>query len=102
MDCKIERNGERTAVFLAGQLVEGDRRSFETVIDTLVEAGAREIEIDLSRLTYMDSIGLGLLVTLHGRARHLGTSVVLKQPNGNVREFLESAAIDRLMPTVHV
>lgn len=97
MEFKLEKRDQQTVLHLAGQLLECDRAPFESLIPKLVASDTKLIEIDLSQLTYMDSIGLGLLVTLHGRAKQIGASVVLKLPQGDVRELLESAAIDRLM-----
>jgi len=100
MEYKIERSEGRTALHLSGQLLESDRSAFEALFPKLVEFGASQIEIELSLLGYMDSIGLGLLVTLHGWAKRTGIPVVLKQPKGDVRELLISASIDRLMPII--
>ncbi|MBI1207549.1 MAG: anti-sigma factor antagonist [Azospirillum sp.] len=97
MQHQIEKHASSIEFRLAGELVSTDRKTFEAAIPDLLETSPREIVVDLKRLSYMDSVGLGMLVTLYERARNNGAAVVLRQPQGTVKKLLETAAFDRLM-----
>lgn len=81
---------------LRDQLTFGDRGAFETVIDKLLVRRKARITTDLNNLDYMDSAGLGMLLTLRDRAQQEGVQVVLRNPRADVRELLDLACFDTL------
>nr|WP_281396715.1 STAS domain-containing protein [Roseospira visakhapatnamensis] len=86
---------------LSDQLVDADRAAFERVVMQVVGSGARMIEVDFKDLTYMDSAGLGLLLTLREQAEKARAKVILANPKGSVREILELARFDTLFSIQH-
>jgi len=93
---EIKTELDRTILVLSDQLVDADRAAFERVVAQVVGSGARTIEVDFAGLTYMDSAGLGLLLTLREQAEKSRAQVVLTNPTGAVREILELARFDTL------
>ncbi len=81
---------------LRDQLTFADRDPFDGVIDKLLARRARRVAIDLTQLDYMDSAGLGMLLTLRDRAERADTEVVLRNPRSEVRELLVLACFDTL------
>ncbi len=75
--CDVEPNRDCVHVVPRGEL------DFETVtvveerLDELLDAGFREVVLDLRRLTFMDSTGLHLIIRTVGRADGDGTRFVL-------------------------
>jgi N-acetylglucosaminyldiphosphoundecaprenol N-acetyl-beta-D-mannosaminyltransferase len=59
------------------------------------------LALDLSGVTFMDSAGIGQLVTLYrGRVRS-GAGMVLISPSAPVRALLAALKLDRLIPTAN-
>lgn len=78
------------------QLVSADRETFDGVIDKLLARRSKAASVDLSGLDYMDSAGLGMLLTLRDRADRAGTDVLLRNPRAEVRQLMELACFDSL------
>lgn len=81
---------------LRDQLTFSDRDPFDGVIDKLLARKARRVFIELSQLDYMDSAGLGMLLTLRDRAERETVEVTLRNPRAEVRELLTLACFDTL------
>jgi HptB-dependent secretion and biofilm anti anti-sigma factor len=60
------------------------------------EAVVRRIEIEMSRLEYLDSAALGMLMLLNERAKLVEKSITLVNPSGVVSQVLEVANFNRL------
>nr|WP_241004096.1 STAS domain-containing protein [Magnetospirillum aberrantis] len=86
---------------LRDQLTFADREVFDNVIDKLLARQRRVVAVDLSALDYMDSAGLGMLLTLRDRAERVGADVVLRRPRSEVRELLVLACFDTLFKIEH-
>jgi len=96
MDKQVEKSGDKTVISLSGQLIETDRLEFSGMISNVFASGAKDIELNMAGLSYMDSIGLGLLVTLRDEAEKNDAVVRITGPQGKVKELLEMARFDIL------
>ncbi|MBI2235929.1 MAG: STAS domain-containing protein [Magnetospirillum sp.] len=81
---------------LRDQLTFSDREAFDGVIERIVRSGGRQAAIDLNQLDYMDSAGLGMLLTLRDGAERAGIEVRLTRAKGEVKELLTLACFDSL------
>ncbi len=98
MDLKISCRGGRGVIHLIGQLWE--REDFGAFLDAaneLLEQKCSALVVDLSRLTFVSSQGLGAFVKTYTRARDADCAFVLYKPLGSVREVMELAGFDRFM-----
>jgi HptB-dependent secretion and biofilm anti anti-sigma factor len=97
MKYEIIEGGRGATLVLRDQLTFSDRDGFDTVIDRLLGKGSsRVVVVDLAQLDYMDSAGLGMLLTLRDRAEKTGVEARLAKPKGDVRELLALACFDTL------
>ena len=62
-----------------------------------IDAGDRVI-VDLTGVTFIDSSGVGVLVTALERARPTGTTLVVVAPHPRVRKVFEITGLDGLLP----
>ncbi len=69
------------------------RQNYE---DILATPGIREIAVDLSRVEYIDSSALGMLLLLREKAMDRNIRVDLEHAHGAVRSVLEVANFGRL------
>lgn len=70
--------------------------SFREKIDELVAEGADVILIDLQDVTFIDSSGLGLLVTALKRIRSVKGRLCICSTNEQVRMLFELTSMDRV------
>ncbi|HLO78848.1 MAG TPA: STAS domain-containing protein [Magnetospirillum sp.] len=96
MKYEITDDEKGPTLILKNQMTFSDREVFDSIIDKLLARNRRRISVDLHGLEYMDSAGLGMLLTLRDRAERCGAEVVLRRPQSEVRELLVLACFETL------
>lgn len=96
MKYEIIDGTEIPTLVLRDQLTFSDRERFDAVIDKLLARRKPLVAVDLAGLDYMDSAGLGMLLTLRDRADKAQAQVKLLRPKGEVGELLVLACFDSL------
>lgn len=96
MRYEITDHADGPVLVIKDQLTFADRDSFDSVIDKLLARKAVHGTVDLAHLEYMDSAGLGMLLTLRDRAEKASMLVRLINPKAEVRELLVLACFDSL------
>lgn len=96
MPFQIETAGDVVVVAVVGQLVVGNRQEFKQSVLDEVERGARRILVDFSETGYVDSSGLGALVSLNKRLREAGGELRLTALNEDMRTLFELTRLDTL------
>ncbi len=94
----LTRTDDLLVVDVDGQLVVGNRHEFKQAILDQVEQGARTVVVDFSRSPYIDSSGLGALVSLGKRLREAGGDLRLTGLNDDLRTLFELTRLDALFP----
>ena len=85
---------------LDGRLVLGkESTGLRAMIDDLLAAGATRIVINLERVNYVDSAGLGALIETHRKTKAKGGRLVLCNLGPKLRQALEIA---RLQPMFEI
>ena len=86
-----------TVVELTGHLNLGNElMSLESSIKRMIEAGARKLVIDVARLDYIDSAGIGMLVGCNGQMDKAGGKMRVAGAQGNVAKAFEVVHMDRI------
>ena len=67
-------------------------------VTEIIEQGQSRIVIDLTDVGFMDSSGLGVLVTALKRARERDGTLALVAPEGSVHKVLTITGLDRVFP----
>lgn len=95
--------GDWTVIAVVGEVdMATGPKLRDDVLGTLA-AGSHHIVLDLSKVTFMDSSGLGALLGSHRRARLLEGEIRLAAPSYRVTEILRLTSLDRVFkihPTV--
>lgn len=85
-----------TIVEVDGELIVGNRQELkDTVLDRL-EQGDRRFLIDFTASSYIDSSGLGVLVSLSKKIREAGGALRLAGLNEDLRTLFELTKLDTL------
>ena len=83
---------------ITGDIDHHSARTVRTQIDeALYLKRPRRLELDLSRVEFMDSSGLGLILGRFSKATEIGAEVILLNPNENASRILDVAGIGRLI-----
>ncbi len=69
---------------------------FIAELQKLVEAGLRRIVVDCSKLDYVSSYGLGVLMRIHQRMAEAGGEVKLARVGGAVAQLLQAMQLNRI------
>jgi len=96
MGFAIKKQGDVSVVEVEGQLIVGNRQELKQKVLDLVEQGERRVLIDFSRTGYIDSSGLGVLVSLSKKIRELGGELRLVGLNEDLQTLFELTKLDTL------
>jgi anti-sigma B factor antagonist len=97
MDLNTESLGAATVVRCAGRLNMVAAPAVRAELEQLVEDGRRHLVVDLSSTSFIDSSGLGALISGLKRARQAGGDLRLAGPNEQVRTVLSLTNLDRVL-----
>jgi len=92
-----------TIVRIAGQLIVGNRQELKGLIQEGLDRGERKFLIDCTETGYIDSSGLGALVSLAKKVREQGGELRIAGLNEDLRSLFELTKLDSLFsisPTV--
>lgn len=98
MSFSLERTDDVTIVTVQGQLVVTNRQEFKQAILDAVEQGSTTVIVDFTEATYIDSSGLGALVSLNRRLRDAGGDLRLVGLSDELRTLFELTRLDALFP----
>ena len=88
-----------TVVELTGHLNLGNElMSLEAAVKRLIQEGARKLVIDVTKLEYIDSAGIGMLVGCNGQMDRAGGKMRVAGAHGAVAKSFEVVHMDRIMP----
>ena len=90
-----------TLVHCAGKVVIESCTHFSTTVRALIPEG-KPIRIDLSKVTQVDSFGIGTFVGVWGSARNNGVDLKFIHPNEQVRDLLEITRLQDLLEPAEV
>jgi anti-sigma B factor antagonist len=85
-----------TVVKVEGQLIVGNRQELKDLVGAALDKGERRILIDFSQTGYIDSSGLGALVSISKRVREAGGELRLSGLNEDLRSLFELTKLDTL------
>jgi anti-sigma B factor antagonist len=93
MDVSIEaRKADRNVIVMdiAGRLSAGETGAlFRTVFQRCLSEGNNRYLINLEKVSYIDSSGLGELITSHTSLRNGGGAVKLLNPTRRIKDLLQ-------------
>jgi anti-sigma B factor antagonist len=88
--------GGVVVVEVDGQLIVGNRQELKQKVLDALEAGSRKFLIDFTKTGYIDSSGLGVLVSLSKKIRDEGGDLRLAGLNDDLKTLFELTKLDTL------
>ncbi len=97
MDTNVSVNDTRAVIRLEGRFDFNAHREFREAVEKAMQPdGVKEIQVDLSKVAYLDSSALGMLLMLRDKAQGKSRSVHLTNCKGSVKQVLEIANFGKL------
>lgn len=97
---KMELAEDVVRVSAITELGAANANTFRDWVRAAMTGSQKDIEIDLSQTTFLDSCGLGALVALHKTAVSRHGRLRLLDPQPPVRQILELTQLDRVFDTI--
>jgi anti-sigma B factor antagonist len=96
MSFTISKDKGAVVVSVEGQLIVGNRQELKQKVLDELERGERKFLIDFSGTGYIDSSGLGVLVSLSKKIREQGGDLRLANLNDDLKTLFELTKLDTL------
>lgn len=96
MSFRTTKQGDDVVISVEGQLVAGNRQQLREAVVSEIDRGARSFVIDFAEAGYVDSAGLGALVSLSKKIREASGSLRLTNLNEDLRTLFELTRLDTL------
>ena len=96
---RAEVGPDVTVVELSGRMTLGrDSQRVESMLSNLLTEGCRKLIIDLSRVNYVDSSGVGLIAYCANKAGQLGAQLRVAGTSGMVLDVFHMTRVDLVVP----
>jgi len=90
MDILTGAQGKYRKLILAGQFWErSDISALEEYVDICIRTGNPHVILDCDRLTFINSMAIGLIVRLYMQCNKAGGRLIIFQPKSNIKEVIE-------------
>ncbi len=100
MELEVRDSGDVAVLDLCGKLTRGDGDELLRVtVDGLLAAGRTRLLLNLAQVPYMDSMGIGALLSVRARAVTAGGSAKLLNPLKRVYDVLQLVKLDSVFET---
>jgi anti-anti-sigma factor len=90
---------DRVVIHLAGELDLNTVPAFSTAVDEALLGPAKAIDLDLSRLSFIDSSGVGAYVGAYRRARVKGVDLAIGERSPLVQRVLQISGVEDALQT---
>lgn len=98
MEIKTEKSGGKITAYLTGEIDHHNAKEARLELDILLEAEKPcEFALDLSRVTFCDSSGLGLVMGRMKKCASVGSRMTVQKPSKAAYRILEIAGMDKIL-----
>lgn len=91
-----ETDSNVAVITVEGQLIVANRQELKQILQDALDRGVRRFVIDFTPTAYIDSSGLGALVSISKRVREAGGDLRLAGLNEDLRSLFELTKLDTL------
>ena len=96
-----QKKEDTLSVVIGGDIDHHSARYIREAIDREIFLSRPHVTVlELSRVDFMDSSGLGLILGRYTRMREIGGVLKLKNPTPQTMKILALAGVDKLIPVI--
>ncbi len=96
MPAFLRKEGNVVVVDLTGRMAMGEVEEFRTKWSEAMATGSKQLIINLSKVTMMDSSGIGTMIRCHSAMSAAGGTIRLVGANTTVRQAFKVTRLDRV------
>ena len=96
MSYKISEEGNVATVHLDGEIDMDVTEKAKEVIFPHIDSG-KEVHLNLSKVQYMDSSGISVLIESHQKALEKNTKVIIKEVSKSVLKVIMMAKLEQIL-----
>lgn len=96
MEYSLNHDGDAYRLELAGNFTFSDNAKFRGILATLRDSAATALNVDMTRLEFIDSAALGMLLLLHDEAGRKGMTVSMAGASGQIKKMLQLSNFDEI------
>ncbi len=96
MEFSINQQPGENNASLKGMLTIKEKETFQTFLAKFLSPNIHSYKLNLSGITRIDSIGLGMLLLLSNKADKNNAKIILENPQAQVKEALKIASFDKI------
>jgi anti-anti-sigma factor len=93
---QFQFDGDDTCVRISGEFTFTDHSAFKSMMSRLFNGRGSAVTIDLAKLEFIDSAGLGMLLLARDEAKKAERALVLRGPIGQVKRMFGVTKFDTL------
>ena len=99
MKLDLQEREDVSILVLSGRLAAGGDEQLREAINTLLASGRTKILVDFGEVTYMDSAGIGELVSSYRTTKRFGGALKILKPGKRIEDSLE---LTQLLPIFEI
>ncbi len=88
LELQIEKQPQLTIVWCTGKIVIDTWAKLTTTLRDLIPEGT-PIRVDMSKVEYVDSVGIGAMVSVWASAKKAGCDLQFRNPNKLVQDVVQ-------------
>lgn len=98
MEYNCQTSGNELVISISGKLTFSDMQSFRQLLTDATDSGAKRWVLDLTKVEFIDSAGLGLLLRAKAASEDNNGQVVVRPPiDGSARKALDITQFSQLI-----
>ena len=98
IDVAEEREENALVLIPAGRIDSGNARAFESVVTERIDAGEHRLIVDFSRLDFISSSGLRVLLIAAKTLKIHKGGIALCSMKDHIKEVFQISGFDRIIP----
>lgn len=97
MDLEIKKGADKTIIVLNKEKILGNEAvEFQNTILDQIEGGSKKLAIDLGKVNYITSWGVGILIYAHTTCKNRNVDFSLSQVNNSVLDILKKVKLHEI------
>ena len=97
MEMRVEHNPDKSVIVVEkNKLIGIESEAFQNLVLESIDKGSKSVCVDLSKVEYIASWGIGILVHAYTTCTNKNIAFEIKNANGNVLNVLHQIKLDRL------
>lgn len=93
---QLELDKDVALAAISGEFTFADHGTFKQMMTALFHSESAPIVIDMSRLDFIDSAGLGMLLLVRDEANKAARQLILRGPRGQVKRMFDLTKFESL------